>query len=75
MLGKLSDESLVQCYCNYFMEILHINLKEYDASINEKIIKSILTVEEFKSSVFKYIEEIDSDINSIFNDHDFFNEV
>lgn len=56
------------------MEILHINLKGYDASLTEKSIKCILTVDEFKSSVSKYIEEIDSDLNSIFSDHGFFDE-
>lgn len=72
MIGKLSDDSMIHCYCNCLMELLHVNQNGFEGSLIEKVFKCIFTVDEFRTSISKYIESTDDDIHAIWNKFEFF---
>ncbi|XP_055309300.1 augmin complex subunit dgt3 [Sitodiplosis mosellana] len=72
MIGKLSDTTSVQTVCNGFMELLEVNPNVYDASTVEQAIKCIITVDEFKSSITKLIQNTENNITTLWRNNDFF---
>ncbi|XP_031636892.1 augmin complex subunit dgt3 [Contarinia nasturtii] len=72
MIGKLNDDALVQCYCNQFMELLQVNQNGYTGSVIEQVIKCILSVDEFRSSVSQLIQNTENNIYTLWRNHDFF---
>lgn len=72
MIGKLNDDSLIQCYCNHFMGMLQMNEQDLTDTSVEQIIKSILTVDEFKSSISTFIQNAGNDNSSFWHNDDFF---
>lgn len=71
-IGKLNGDTFVLEFCKQLMDMLQMNQKNYDESAIEQIIKCILTVDEFKSSISTFIQSMGNDFNSILNNHDFF---
>lgn len=72
MIGKLSNETLIQTVCNGFMELLDVNSDVCEASTDEQVIKCILTVDGFKSSITKLIENTENSITMLWRDNEFF---
>lgn len=72
MIGKLSNETLLQMVCDCFMELLDVNSNVDAASTNEQVIKCILTVDEFESSITKLIENMENNITTLWRDNAFF---
>lgn len=72
MIGRLNDDALVQCYCNQFMELLQVDQNGYTGSSTEQIIKCILSVDEFRSSISRLIQNTENNIYTLWHNHDFF---
>lgn len=72
LIGKLNNDILIQTICNNFMELLEVNPTNNVASPIEQVIKCILTVDEFKSSLSKLIANTENNISTLWRNNDFF---
>lgn len=72
MIGKLTDDVLIQTVCTNFMDLLNVNPNDYEASTIEQIIKCVITVDEFKSSIEKLIQNTGNNIFTLWRNMEFF---
>lgn len=67
-----NNDAVTSGYCNHFMEALRVNLQEFASTGIEGIIKCILSVHEFKSSVLKVVENTFMSMSSLHQNYELF---
>lgn len=72
MIKKLGDDSMIQCYCNQFGELLQVYSGDLCNIGVDEFIKCILSMDEFKSNIFKRFRNAAHNLSPIFKTHDFF---
>lgn len=66
------NDAVTSGYCNHFMEMLRVNLQDFASAGIEGIIKCILSVHEFKSSISKIVENTFMSMSSLYQNYEHF---
>lgn len=71
-IGKLNNDAVINSYCDAIVDLLQVNVPEYRGNGIERIIKCILSVDEFKSKVSQQVESLKTKPSSIWIEYEFF---